>query len=173
MCTSEGRQGCLDDSSTCTCRSSNQRPVAAFIIFNDDSVALNILREYNSISWIRYILGGHRFRMNTIRDKQQYSLHVKAAPDPSSIIWENLKYTNVSHAIMLSIVIRLSLSGAVALLVAAVPVSAGLLLTEELFKLSSNSSTSNRRTIHDSVQVLVGRTTMSDRRVCSLECVLR
>jgi len=97
MCTSEGRLGCLDDSSTCTCRSSNQRPVAAFIIFNDDSVALNILREYNSISWIRYILGGHRFRMNTVRDKQQYSLHVKAAPDPSSIIWENLKYTNVSH----------------------------------------------------------------------------
>lgn len=76
-------------------RDEDQLPVAAFVTFNDDTVKAAILKEYLSMSWLRYYIGAHVFQMDTAKDPKRYLLKVQTAPEPSTLIWENLRYSTV------------------------------------------------------------------------------
>ena len=65
-----------------------ERPIAAFITFNDIVDAINCVRCFHSMTWGEFCRGGAPELL-----LKGSKLTIFRAPEPSTIIWENLKYT--------------------------------------------------------------------------------
>lgn len=63
-----------------------QVPLALLVTYNDDVATNIVMNKYNQLSSLQYYMGGHEFQI------RGHNVRIHVAPEPSTIIWENLGY---------------------------------------------------------------------------------
>jgi hypothetical protein len=74
--------------------SASDSPLVAYVTFNSVSGSENIMKSATRQHWRHWLMNGCKDTNKKIMGKAP---HVKRAPEPSTILWENLKYTKVER----------------------------------------------------------------------------